>query len=290
MELIQLQNASPSDEDLQKLVAAQVEEDLAGNSLLSTHNLIFLFDTVSIARVDTDKIYKTLVHVDKSKPILLIVDSPGGNISAAYFIAKLCREYTAARFEVAVPRRAKSAATLICCGADLVHLGSLSELGPIDPQFGDRPALALKHSIEHIAELCKRYPAASEMFASYLSKSLQIEALGYYERVAESAVQYAERLLRSRHDVVQDEETIAIIANRLVYAYKDHGFAIDANEARQIFGPDVIKYNSPEYVVADKVYRSLGLIDWIMSKLFDRRFSFTGTVDKACSLQKRTRK
>jgi hypothetical protein len=60
------------------------------------------------------------------------------------------------------------------------------------------PALALKYSIEHLAELAKRYPAATEMFSNYLAKSLKIEELGYYERVAESATHYAQRLPKSR--------------------------------------------------------------------------------------------
>ena len=54
--------------------------------------------------------------------------------------------------------------------------------------------LGLKNSIEHLAELAKKYPEASEMFAKYLHLSLNLVNIGYYERVAESALQYSERL------------------------------------------------------------------------------------------------
>jgi len=47
-------------------------------------------------------------------------------------------------------------------------MGSLSELGPIDPQINELPALGLKNSVDHIAELVRKYPASSEMFAKYL--------------------------------------------------------------------------------------------------------------------------
>ena len=99
-------------------------------------------------------------------------------------------------------------------------MGSLSELGPIDPQFQGVPALALKNSVEHLAELTKRYPEATDLFASYLAKTLRIESLGYYERVAESAAQYAERLLKARRIEPISDEKIASIAQRLVYAYR----------------------------------------------------------------------
>ncbi len=61
---------------------------------------------------------------------------------------------------VSVPRRAKSAATLISLG-DEIHMGELSELGPIDPQVGKPrlPVLSLRSSaLECIATLCKNIP------------------------------------------------------------------------------------------------------------------------------------
>ena len=283
-ELFNLRDADPSEEDIKKLVYRQIQGDLEADAISSQHNVLFLYDSTAIARSDTDKIYDALTKTGPKKPILLILDSLGGSISAAYFIAKLCREYSAERFEAAVPRRAKSAATLICCGADRIHMGSLSELGPIDPQFEGVPALALKHSIEHLAELAKRYPAASDMFAGYLARSLRIEALGHYERVAESAADYATRLLKSRRTVDRSDEEIKGIAERLVYKYKDHSFAIDNNEAIEIFGRDVVQFSSSQYELANRIYRSLDILEWILEKHFDRRFSFTGSATEACSI------
>jgi hypothetical protein len=69
-------------------------------------------------------------------------------------------------------------------------MGSLSELGPIDPQFKGLPALGLKSAIQHIAELVAEYPHATDLLSKYMSQSIQPIHLGYYERVTESAVQY----------------------------------------------------------------------------------------------------
>jgi hypothetical protein len=267
-ELFSLPQAQINDENIQGIAQRHIAFELAKTDLEKTNNVIFLFDSASITRSDADRIYRALAEADSEKPILLVLNSRGGDVAAAYFIAKLCRESTQRLFEVAVPRQAKSAATLICCGADSIHMGSLSELGPIDPQFGSSPALAFKHSVEHIAQLAATYPAARSMFSDYLMKSLPIEAIGYYERVAASAVQYAERLLVARAEHKTSREMAAEIATRLVYTYKDHGFAIDAREAVGIFGTDIVKYGTPQYEAANSLYGALNLLEWLMVDTF----------------------
>lgn len=87
------------------------------------------------------------------------------------------------------------------------------------------PALGLKNSIEHITDLVSKNPKSSEMFAKYLELTVEPVQIGYYERVAESAVQYAERLLEKHKSTLSSDPSI--IAKKLVYGYKDHGFVID---------------------------------------------------------------
>ena len=247
--------------------------------LLQRYNVRLLMDSRSIGPTDSDQIYQSLKDIDRSRPILLIVKSGGGSISAAFFVAKVCRESTDAEFAVAVPREAKSAATLICCGADRIHMGSLSELGPIDPQFGNTPALALKHSVEHLAELAARHPGAAGMFSDYLARTLRVESLGYYERVAASAVQYAVRLLRSRSIPAQSESELETLAKHLVYAYKDHGFVIDSREASELFGTGVIACNTPEYDLANRVYDHIDMLNYFVGQALGRELSFAGSLE-----------
>jgi hypothetical protein len=236
---------------------------------------------------DADQIYSAVTNFTDDKPILLILYSTGGEIGSAYLIGKLCRENTTKKFVIAIPRQAKSAATLLCCAGDEIHMGSLSEMGPIDPQIDRLPALGLKSSVEHLAELIERYPKSSEMFAKYLNLSLKPIHLGYYERVAESAAQYAERLLATHSsELVSTPEKIA---RTLVYSYKDHGFVIDKSEAKVIFGEKVIKSNTDEYNLANAVYGEMMFISKL-SEIMHYYFYFIGSCDSKPNFKKRTTK
>ncbi len=85
--------------------------------------------------VDTDAemIENVLAAQSNGKKIVLILNSAGGFGLAAERIVNTIRAYTNS-FEVVVPHMAKSAATLICFGADKIHMSRTSELGPVDPQ------------------------------------------------------------------------------------------------------------------------------------------------------------
>lgn len=65
---------------------------------------------------------------DAGGPLLLVINSPGGQALAAERIVNVCRAYSNNQFEVIVPHMAKSAATLICFGANAIHLSPTSEL------------------------------------------------------------------------------------------------------------------------------------------------------------------
>lgn len=123
------------------------------SGLSKDYELVILYDDTTMLKSDADKIYNAVTKFSKKKAVLMILLSNGGVASSAYLIGKLCREYSNNKFVIAVPRQAKSAATLLCCAADEIHMGSLSELGPIDPQINGLPALGLKNSIEHISEV-----------------------------------------------------------------------------------------------------------------------------------------
>ncbi len=251
---------------------------------ISKYNLVILFDDTTMMKSDADKIYNAVTAFDKKKPMLMVLLSGGGVAGSAYLIGKLCREYSNGKFIVAVPRYAKSAATLLCCAANEIHMGSLSELGPIDPQINGLPALGLKNSIEHIAQLVKENPSSAEMFAKYLHMSIEPIQIGYYERVAESAMQYAENLLSTHKDDLPKEPQI--IANELVYKYKDHGFVIDKFEASKILGDTIVKHNTDEYDLGNSVYQFLEYVSRF-ANIMKHNFYFIGGVDSEPTLTER---
>ena len=152
------------------------------------------------------------------------------------------------RFVVAVPRMAKSAATLVCLGADEIHMGLTSQRGPIDPQIGGLPALGLANALDALADLACRFPAASEMLSGYLQAQLDLRVLGYFNRVTESAVQY--------------------------------GFVIDIEEAKSLLGDKIIKTNTKEYAAANDIFKFLDLFGFVLGSRQNKRLYYGGGIEK----------
>ena len=267
-----------------KTINLYLKQEVSKTPCFSKYNILILYDSSTMVKSDADNIYSAITSFEEKKPLLLMLYSNGGVIGSAYLIGKLCREHSLGNFTITVPRHAKSAATLLCCAADEIHMGSLSELGPIDPQINNLPALGLKNSIEHIAQLVKETPESAEMFARYLNYSLKPIDLGYYERVAESATQYAIKLLETHSQNLPSNP--AKIAYGLVYTYKDHGFVIDKSEATNIFGNKIVKTDTEEYVLGNSLYKALNLIQtW--AGILNYNFYFIGSLDSEPNLRKR---
>lgn len=251
---------------------------IEGSGLQSNYNFVFLYDDPdSINRFTTNQIYSAVTSDshDPSKPVFLLLHSSGGQIEPAYLISKCCKKQSA-KLIVAVPRLAKSAATLIALGADEIHMGVISELGPIDPQVGNYPALGLGAAVEMIVKLA-RSPASADMLAKYLSSKLDLRDLGYLERVSASAVQYAERLLADKK--LPDDVTPQKIAKKLVYDYKDHSFVIDIDEAISLLGEDTIKTSTPEYQLANKMHELLSVVT-LAYDFRDKKFKVIGSLSR----------
>jgi len=89
---------------------------------------------VMIEDKDVDMLEELLSCSDCKKGIALIINSPGGDALAAERLIRVGRKYSGENFVAVVPRMAKSAATMVCLGADKILMGQTSEIGPIDPQ------------------------------------------------------------------------------------------------------------------------------------------------------------
>jgi len=245
---------------------------------MDAYALLLLFDDRNeISEFHSNRIYRAAAEVNAKKNILLLVHSAGGRIEPAYLISKTCKRRSKEKFIVGVPRKAKSAATLLSLGADEVHMGLMSELGPIDPQVGGFPALGMKNALALLADLTCKYPGASSMLSEYLNKKLDLHLLGYFERISESAVQYAERLLPSH--VLPAGKTASELANHFVNHYKDHGFVIDADEAESLLGDKIVKQNTKEYALVNDVYEGLDLIRFVLDMYQNKSFEYVGSID-----------
>lgn len=81
-------------------------------------------------------LYDHLLALDfsnrSSRKIELYLYSRGGDVSVPWRIINMIREFCD-EFNVLIPYKAYSAATLLSMGADRIVMGKRAELGPIDP-------------------------------------------------------------------------------------------------------------------------------------------------------------
>jgi Serine dehydrogenase proteinase len=206
----------------------------------------------------------------------LILDTFGGSLDSAFKTILFLSRFTK-RLRVFVPRRAKSAGTLIAIGANELYMSPFAELGPLDTQIRDPrnptdrvSALDCYQSVDYVRTfglntLSKTFRAlAGEARAliplSQLVKTsadfsigsiapilTQVNALdfGGWGRTLRIGEMYAQDLLsRVEYDGPESRE----IAHQLVYGYTHHPFPIDVNEARRVglrpFTMNEEQYNS----------------------------------------------
>jgi hypothetical protein len=244
---------SASSQDVKNRFAKEVGEILNQHGLGGVCCLALIEPVDSIDTYDLDKIYAALMNNNPAhaKDVVLFLLSTGGAGEPAYQISKICKFFSNSSFKVIVPRIAKSAATLIAIGADEIHMSLLGQLGPIDPQIDGLPALGVSSALRTIASVAEQYPRSAEMFSRYLRSALTVEQIGYCDRISESAVQYAERLLSTKPNLAPRALTIA---KELVHEYKDHGFVIDLDEAQKHLGSDWVKTGTVEIKAAEAIY------------------------------------
>lgn len=270
--LVKTKNESLIKNNIAQYILSKFNE----HSGLSNYELVFLYDKYdSINTIHSNNIYKAITSKKADKDILMFLLSDGGKIEPAYLISKACKRLCKDKFVVTVPRRAKSAATLIALGASEIHMGLLSELGPIDPQINGFPALGLTNALEKIASLSDRFPKSSDMFAKYLTDNLSIKDLGYFERINESAVQYATRLLEGKN--FPDGQTPHSLANHFTNHYKDHSFVIDVEEALKYFGSNIIKESSIEYEFSDFLHNKINFFDIVIRVFIEKKLKIIGS-------------
>lgn len=283
--LVSLFRRNASDDELKTGIAKHIML-LSEKHEVTKYKILFLYDNCSdISDWHSNRIYDAASKDPIDLDILLILHSGGGRIEPAYLISKTCKRLSKNKFIVSVPRKAKSAATLLSLGADEIHMGLMSELGPIDPQIGGFPALGMQNALNLLADLSCRYPGCSEMMAKYLGEKLDLRVLGYFERVSESAVQYAERLLSGKF--IPDSQTPHSLANHFVNHYKDHGFVIDADESTDLLGDKIIQQKTKEYAFANDAYTSLDFFHFMFEFIRKQEFDYVGTVDDGLVIRKK---
>lgn len=273
------QLASDNREGAIPRIVGDIQGFIEQSEIAGKYNFLFLYDEESsISERTSNKLYAAASSDfnDRAKPFLLLLHTKGGSPVPAYLIGRYLKTSSVHGFVASVPRRAKSAGTLIALGAREIHMGMMSELGPVDPQFRNLPALGLGTALDYVAGISEKHPGAADMLAKYLQNSLSIHHLGLYERVSESATHYAQKLLK-RPGLTS--ERVNEVARQLVYGYKDHSFAIDCDEIRDILGDEIVKVETPEYMLANRIHQYMEKVN-LAYRIFHHKYcSLKGRAD-----------
>lgn len=203
-----------------------------------------------------------LQHVLNKKSfdeIDVILQTPGGDIDAAYQIVRLIKRH-ATKVNIFVPLYAKSAGTLICLVGDQLFLSDLSELGPLDSQIPEErdgsPSIhksalngfkALEqvqlHSVETLdvttrllisrsgLKMAEAIKLASEFTGNtsgQLYARLDPMRIGEYARALDVGESYGEKILVKYMGWSTEDATKTV--GQLVKGYPHHGYVIDELE------------------------------------------------------------
>jgi Serine dehydrogenase proteinase len=192
----------------------------------------------------------------------LVLDTFGGSLDTAFKTVNFLSRFTK-RLRVFVPRRAKSAGTLIAIGSYELYMSPFAELGPLDTQIRDPrnptdrvSALDCYQSVDYVRTfglntLNRTFRALagetraliplSQLINTSATFSIgsiapiltQVNALdfGGWGRTLRIGEMYAQTLL-SRAGYSEDESKE--IAHQLVYGYTHHPYAIDVDEASRM--------------------------------------------------------
>jgi hypothetical protein len=196
------------------------------------------------------------------RTIDVVLDTYGGSLDSAFKIVLFLSRF-AERIRVFVPRRAKSAGTLIAIGAHELHMSPFAELGPLDTQIVDprnptelvsaldcyqsvdyvrafglttlhRALVALAKEMRTGIPLSDLVNTAEHLSTGSITPMLaQVKALdfGGWGRTLKIGELYAKSLLTR---VGYTSAEAGRIAYQLVYGYTHHPFPIDLNEVARV--------------------------------------------------------
>ena len=195
-------------------------------------------------------LYDHLRHLGHVAKLDLFIYSRGGAIDVPWRIATALRN-TSDTWNVLVPFRANSAATLLSLGADQIVWGRLGELGPIDPILTmqkqiippNGPPVAVQESlsVEDIMAYGRFVrdragisdQAALAQSLQRLTERLDAVTIGNAYRTHSHVREVARRLLLSRKKPPTEQAMDTIIETLAERVYA-HGHAIGFTEAKDI--------------------------------------------------------
>lgn len=190
-------------------------------------------------------LYDHIRNLDSPESLDVFIYSRGGDIDVPWRIASGLRA-AAPTWNVLIPWRANSAATLLALGADEIVMGPQAELGPIDPIMNIRrpadpsgqgmveEAVNVEDVMSYVRFVKERLeladPRALGDSLGKLTDRLDAITLGNAYRTHSHIREVARRMLASRSEPAEDSTMKSIIETLAEKVYA-HGHAIGRKEA-----------------------------------------------------------
>jgi len=190
---------------------------------------------------------RTITTPRDKTTIDLFIHSNGGDGVVPWRLVPLIRE-KCSRFNVLVPHRAFSAATLTALGADSIVMHPLGSLGPTDPtvtnefnpQNPQNPSQLLGVSVEDVSsyiglvteDVGIRHEEELVQAFAILAEKVHPLALGNVKRATSQSRMMGEKLLKQRNDQAMDAHDVSELIEGLTSQLYFHGHPINRNEAR----------------------------------------------------------
>ena len=169
-----------------------------------------------------------LHKLDRKLGLDLILHSPGGDVAATETIMDYLRQMFGHNIQTFVPQISMSGGTMMTLLGEKIYMGKQSNLGPIDPQFGDVPAVAaieeFKRAIKETTENPNSRFAWSHILSKYNPGFLTKceKAIAWSKSLGEDALQKG--MLRNTKDkkAVASKIVDQLLSSETNYAHNRH--------------------------------------------------------------------
>jgi len=215
-------------------------------------------------------VHRHLIQIGRQKKIDLFLYSTGGITIAGYALVNLIREFCD-EFNVIIPFKALSCATLISVGANEIIMTPMAQLSPIDPsiehplgpsvQIPGQPAGRIAPlNVEDVSAFVdlaktefglKTEESLQKVFELLCSKVNPV-ALGAVRRVTEQIGFLASNLMKYH---CNNKELIKKVTGTLIRERFSHDYIINRKEARETLGLNI---TDPDEKLTDFI---IGLFD-----------------------------
>jgi len=132
--------------------------------------------------------------LDKSLGLDLILHTPGGSLAATESIVDYLRRIFGTNIRAIVPQIAMSAGTMIACSCRTIVMGKQSNLGPVDPQYGQISAAGVIEEFEKAFREIKLDPDKAKVWQFIIGRYAP-SFLGQCENAVERAKNFARTCL-----------------------------------------------------------------------------------------------